>query len=227
MSLNFCGSITPVCSHVAKYKDPRDACAAIVAESYRLWLQYETRTDDITVIVVQVNGLTNVAVGQSTSSDVVLRPPLPQVVELCGSESPSVMNWNSRIQRARQDISRARLRAIENSLENGQTWVPSSPAHRKTWEEEAQIERVLHDHFLFRKLTDSQCQVLLDCMQRVEVQDGDIVVKQGGECDSFYVVGSGEFEVLATQYEKDGEVPRVLQHYTADKLSSFGELALM
>ncbi|KAL3337485.1 hypothetical protein AABB24_029904 [Solanum stoloniferum] len=212
---------------VAKYKDPRDACAAIVAESYRLWLQYETRTDDITVIVVQVNGLTNVAVGQSISSNVVLRPPLPQVVELSGSESPSVMSWNSRIQRARQDISRARLRAIESSLENGQIWVPPSPAHRKTWEEEAQIERVLHDHFLFRKLTDSQCQVLLDCMQRVEVQVGDIVVKQGGECDSFYVVGSGEFEVLATQDEKNGETPRVLQHYTADKLSSFGELALM
>lgn len=26
-----------------------------------------------------------------------------------------------------------------------------------------------------------------------------ITVLQGGECDSFYVVGSGEFEVLATQ----------------------------
>ena len=49
-------------SQVAKYKDPRDACAAIVAESYRLWLQYETRTDDITVIVVHVNGLTDVRV---------------------------------------------------------------------------------------------------------------------------------------------------------------------
>ncbi|CAN4101418.1 unnamed protein product [Withania somnifera] len=216
-----------VVNMVAKYKDPCDACAAIVAESYRLWLQYETRTDDITVIVVQVNGLTNVGVGQSTSSDVVLRPPLPQVVELSGSESPSVMHWNSRIQRARQDISRARLRAIESSLEYGQIRVPPSPAHRKTWEEKAQIGRVLHDHFLFRKLTDSQCQVLLDCMQRVEVRVGDIVVKQGGECDSFYVVGSGEFEVLATQDEKNGEVPRVLQHYTADKLSSFGELALM
>lgn len=45
---------------VAKYEDPRDACAAIVAESYRLWLQYETRTDDITVIVVHINGLTDV-----------------------------------------------------------------------------------------------------------------------------------------------------------------------
>lgn len=45
---------------IAKYKDPRDACAAIVAESYRLWLQYETRTDDITIMVVHINGLTDV-----------------------------------------------------------------------------------------------------------------------------------------------------------------------
>jgi len=45
---------------VANHKDPRDACAAIVAESYRLWLQYETRTDDITIIVVHIGGLTEV-----------------------------------------------------------------------------------------------------------------------------------------------------------------------
>ncbi|XP_011078275.1 protein phosphatase 2C and cyclic nucleotide-binding/kinase domain-containing protein isoform X1 [Sesamum indicum] len=212
---------------VARYKDPRDACAAIVAESYRLWLQYETRTDDITVIVVHLNGLNDAAFGQSENFDAVLRPPLPQVIEVSGSESPSIPNWRSRHNRARNDLSRARLRAIESSLENGQAWVPSSPANRKTWEEEAQIERALRDHFLFRKLTDSQCHVLLDCMQRVEVQAGDIVVKQGGEGDCFYVVGNGEFEVLATQEEKDGEVPRVLQRYTAEKLSSFGELALM
>ncbi|XP_050216601.1 protein phosphatase 2C and cyclic nucleotide-binding/kinase domain-containing protein [Mercurialis annua] len=213
---------------VAKYKDPRDACAAIVAESYRLWLQYETRTDDITVIVVHVDGLTDSAVvGQLTSPGVILRPPIPQAVDMTGSESPSTFGWNSRHHRVRHDVSRARLRAIESSLESGEFWVPPSPAHRKTWEEEAQIERALHDHFLFRKLTDSQCHVLLDCMQRVEVQPGEVVVKQGGEGDCFYVVGSGEFEVFATQEEKNGEVPKVLQCYTADKLSSFGELALM
>lgn len=43
---------------------------------------------------------------------------------------------------------------------------------------QAHIERALHDHFLFRKLTDSQRHVLLDCMQRIEVQPGDTVVKQ-------------------------------------------------
>ena len=45
---------------VSKFKDPRDACAAVVAESYRLWLQYETRTDDITIIVVHINGIMEV-----------------------------------------------------------------------------------------------------------------------------------------------------------------------
>ncbi|GMH23817.1 hypothetical protein Nepgr_025660 [Nepenthes gracilis] len=212
---------------VAKYKDPHDACAAIVAESYRLWLQYETRTDDITVIVVHINGLTNAAVNHSASPTAILKSSVPQAAEVTGSESPSTVGWNARKQRVRHDLSRARLRAIESSLENGKIWVPPSPSNRKTWEEEAHLERALHDHFLFRKVTDSQCHVLLDCMQRIEVQAGDIVVKQGGESDFFYVVGSGEFEVLATQEEKDGEVPRVLQRYTAEKLSSFGELALM
>ncbi|KAL5729115.1 cGMP-dependent protein kinase [Ranunculus cassubicifolius] len=210
---------------VAKFKDPRDACAAIVAESYRLWLQYETRTDDITIIVAHINGLADTGDVQATPNLSV--NIMPQVVELNGSESPSTFRWSAKNNRARHDLSRARLRAIECSLENGQVWAPPSPSHRKTWEEEAQIERALRDHFLFRKLTDSQCNVLLDCMQRVEVHPGDVVVQQGGEGDCFYVVGSGEFEVLATQEEKNEIVPRVLQKYTAEKLSSFGELALM
>ncbi|PIA64807.1 hypothetical protein AQUCO_00100346v1 [Aquilegia coerulea] len=211
---------------VAKFKDPRDACAAIVAESYRLWLQYETRTDDITIIVAHINGLADTGVVQSTTTSTFVKP-MPQIVEVKGSESPLTTRWNARNNRARHDLSRARLRAIECSLENGQVWAPPSPNHRKTWEEEAHIERALHDHFLFRKLTDSQCHVLLDCMQRLEVRPGDVVVQQGGEGDCFFVVGSGEFEVLATQEERSEQVPRVLQRYTAEKFSSFGELALM
>lgn len=75
---------------------------------------------------------------QPTAPDVAVRP-LPQVVEMTGSESPSTISWNSRNPRVRHDLSRARLRAIECSLENGQLWVPPSPLHRKTWEEEVNL----------------------------------------------------------------------------------------
>jgi len=35
---------------VGNFDNPLDACRAVVQESYRLWLQYEVRTDDITMI---------------------------------------------------------------------------------------------------------------------------------------------------------------------------------
>lgn len=47
---------------------------------------------------------------------------------------------------------------------------------------QAHIERALHGHFLFRRLTDSQCHVLLDCMHRIEVKHRDVVVQQVVSC---------------------------------------------
>ena len=44
-------------SQVSKYDDPQEAAIAVVVEAYRLWLQYEIRTDDITIIVARVEGL--------------------------------------------------------------------------------------------------------------------------------------------------------------------------
>jgi serine/threonine protein phosphatase PrpC len=41
---------------VASYKDPSEACRVVVHESYTLWLRHEVRTDDITMIVIQIKG---------------------------------------------------------------------------------------------------------------------------------------------------------------------------
>lgn len=48
---------------VAKFADPRDGCSAIAAESYKVWLEHENRTDDITIIIVQIKGLSNLGSG--------------------------------------------------------------------------------------------------------------------------------------------------------------------
>lgn len=42
---------------IAKFDDVQQAANAIVAEAYTMWLQYETRTDDITIIVLKLKGL--------------------------------------------------------------------------------------------------------------------------------------------------------------------------
>lgn len=41
---------------VSRFEDPHEACISVVTESYRQWLEHETRTDDISMIVVQVSG---------------------------------------------------------------------------------------------------------------------------------------------------------------------------
>ncbi|KAL6193865.1 PREDICTED: probable protein phosphatase 2C 35-like [Fragaria vesca subsp. vesca] len=58
-----------VVNMAAKYSDPRDACAAIAGESYKLWLENENRTDDITIIIVHIKGLSNSAAGASDGTD--------------------------------------------------------------------------------------------------------------------------------------------------------------
>lgn len=45
---------------MARYTDPQDACAAIAGESYKIWLEHENRTDDITIILVHIKGFPNV-----------------------------------------------------------------------------------------------------------------------------------------------------------------------
>lgn len=42
---------------VDKYDDPQQAAVALVCEAYRLWLQYETRTDDITAVVIHIRDI--------------------------------------------------------------------------------------------------------------------------------------------------------------------------
>jgi hypothetical protein len=40
---------------VARYSDPLEACKSVVAAAYDLWLQFEDRTDDITIIIMFID----------------------------------------------------------------------------------------------------------------------------------------------------------------------------
>jgi serine/threonine protein phosphatase PrpC len=42
---------------ISKFEDPLEAAKHVVAEAYRLWLTYDDRTDDITIIILTFEGM--------------------------------------------------------------------------------------------------------------------------------------------------------------------------
>eukprot|EP00736_Rhodelphis_marinus_P000174 Rmarinus@m.19539 len=89
--------------------------------------------------------------------------------------------------------------------------VPKSDDSRRA------IEASMKEHFLFAGMKTEYLHRAVDVMFPVDVQSGDVVIKQGDKGDNFYVVESGSFEVLV-----DGN-----QVLTYDNKGSFGDLALM
>eukprot|EP00250_Pteridium_aquilinum_P021488 c25141_g1_i1 orf=448-3657(+) len=210
---------------VAEHIDPCNACAAVVAESYRLWLHYETRTDDITIIVVRINGLFGETQGGANIS------PFRQTTEFDRNDLSLPLFRGQRqmeTRPVRHEISDARRRAIESSLHGGFK-EPALEMHPKSEEDVARIERALQGNFLFNGLTEKQRRTVYDCMEKLEVEAGDVIIRQGAEDSCFYIVASGEFEVLVSQSENAGgqDLGTVVSNYSADNYSCFGELALM
>jgi hypothetical protein len=52
-----CFDLNSQIRQVSQHEDPQEAAIALVVESYHLWLSYETRTDDITAIVVMLEAV--------------------------------------------------------------------------------------------------------------------------------------------------------------------------
>uniref|UniRef100_A0A7N0UPY0 protein-serine/threonine phosphatase n=1 Tax=Kalanchoe fedtschenkoi TaxID=63787 RepID=A0A7N0UPY0_KALFE len=46
-----------VVNMVSECSDPRDACDVVAGEAYKLWLEHENRTDDITIIIIHIKDL--------------------------------------------------------------------------------------------------------------------------------------------------------------------------
>mmetsp|Transcript_17789 Transcript_17789/g.45577 ORF Transcript_17789/g.45577 Transcript_17789/m.45577 type:complete len:1043 (-) Transcript_17789:686-3814(-) len=216
-----------VCDMIMKFTDPLDACRSVVAESYRLWLQYEVRTDDITMILAFVDLAKN-ADGSAPDSmrnqkgsrrgsadqisvghDIVGRP---------GGENRPVRRGLSKEKKQQMSIAAAQM-AEEDLSDWVMEKVPKNP------EQLARIKAAVKANFLFQHLNDSQSQLVYDVMKRVEVQKNDVVIRQGDQGDWFYVVDEGEYTVTQTLNGKEVEI---LKYSTVGGNNPcFGELALM
>lgn len=231
----------------AKFSDPLEACRAVVAESYELWLQYELRTDDITMICIFVDGVDSTGLADSfvsTSSRTFTTadgggdeinaqdPPdtlLPAAAEACKP---------IRMQISKEKGEALRKMKIKMSADGGtpnaEEDVDLSKLYtEKTAEEKARIAEAIRASVMFQNITDEEREMIFGVMEPIDVKEGTWVIKQGSVGDRFYIVDSGRFEVriVPEGEEDDGSGGNLVHVYegSVEKHAhpSFGELALM
>lgn len=231
-------SVIDIC---AKFNDPLQACRAVVAESYELWLQYELRTDDITMICIFVDELDVEAskLYAGLSSRVVTVPesndPEDALVPIDGMRP--VRQRISREKSKQIEVMRTKMaseRDLSSLVENPDDFDLSQLYTEKSDDEKSRISEAIRASVMFRNITDAQREMIYGVMEPIIVKKGDWIIKQGTVGDRFYIVDHGKFEVRILpegQDDKAGNGGNVVHVYVGSREThahpSFGELALM
>ena len=245
-------SVIDIC---AKFSDPLEACRAVVAESYELWLQYELRTDDITMICLfidQVDDSRTFANSFFSASSRLLdgvstefKPPVSINDESPGDDNVDAMVSTDGLRPVRAHLSKEKSKAIQQmkikmASETGldvtsmEEFDLSALYTKKTEEEKSRIAEAIRASVMFQNISDEQREMIFGVMEPISVKKGTWVIKQGSVGDRFYIVDTGRFEVRIVpdgEEDKDGSGGNVVHVYEGSHEKhahpSFGELALM
>lgn len=245
-------SVIDIC---AKFQCPLEACRAVVAEAYELWLQYELRTDDISVICIFLDGRVDTAFDDAlelsvrSKSDTQCETPTNGDVEM-----PSPGDYHDDLV-PMTDVKPVRTLPSKMSLVNQATkksmraggqnkpWVEeeeddidiSALSTKKTDEEKKLISEAVKASVMFRNLSPEQKELVYDVMEPISVKKGDWVIKQGSTGEKYYIVDNGTYEVrIVPDDQKVEDRPDggdCVHVYIGSRDSHahpcFGELALM
>lgn len=247
-------SVLDIC---AKFTDPLAACRAVVAESYELWLQYELRTDDITMICIFIDSVESKSLAGSFvsaslrtsldySSAKFEAPPVSILEEEPGDDSVDMLVPSNGLKPVRTFASKEKSRAIqqmkikmmgsESELDvSGIEELDMSKLYtEKTPEEKERIAEAIRASVMFQNITDDQRNMIFGVMEPISVKKGTWVIKQGTVGDRFYIVDNGRFEVRILsegEEDKNGTGGNCVHVYEGSHEKhahpSFGELALM
>ena len=245
-------SVIDIC---AKFADPLEACRAVVAESYELWLQYELRTDDITMICIFVDEVEaevtdtyrNMSFRLENANKSSLKATSEQM-SVSKSDDDSVDAPLAPIlsRPVRHKLSKDKSKAIEASRrmfisERDMSDVAeddfdlSKLYTEKSKEEKDSISEAIRASVMFNNITNAQRELIFKVMEGITVKKGDWVIKQGSVGDRFYIVDEGKFEVRiipeGAEDDNDETGGNAVHVYNGSRVGrahpSFGELALM
>lgn len=197
---------------IAKFTDLLEAAKHIVSEAYRLWLTYDDRTDDITIIILSVDQF--VATGKKS---------LP-VQNTSGIVNSDVLS-NMESKPVRRNMTKAKRKEIsDNWKDSGEEEFDfEANATEKSPADLARIADMLKANFMFQSLSAQQRDQVFRVMKLRNVAADELIIKEGDNGDEMYVIDSGEFTV----HKKDSSgVNQLVFTYTTPG-AAFGELSLM
>lgn len=219
---------------VSHYDDILEACRAVVSEAYRLWLQYEVRTDDISVIIVRFKNI------QAPPSN-----PGGAKLERTRSNIKDIVKAGE-VRPVRRNLSRVKQGAVgQMHMDPNELEGYKLPVHAKSVDEANRIKAAVRSNFLFRHCTVDQLDKAVLAMETMLVKAGDVIIRQFDEGDRFYIADFGEYDVEVAvpktkpnpvdpndapiPIEGEFEPPRKVFSYDSKHGNNpcFGELALM
>lgn len=247
-------SVIDIC---AKFTDPLEACRAVAAESYELWLQYELRTDDITIIVIFVEPImdprdmereyvtSSVRDIHNGSKQASIRGGLPTDDKETGKEEVDdilLPEEGLRPVRTRMTKEKAQeINRLQQSAQGEDDYLAEMSKEvdldqlytEKTASEKHRIADAIKTSVMFRNITEDQRELIFGVMEPIPVKAGTWVIKQGTVGDRFYIIDDGIFEVrIVGEGEADDGTGGALIHVYEGSVAKhlhpcFGELALM
>lgn len=219
--------------------DPQQSAIALVVESYKLWLQYETRTDDITVIVILIEDFPDEPEEFTTPLKSVasvgalfnfpdrtnaLTSPLPTAARPRRRVMPTFTMQTRRSYRVvhpyglPSDLSLKETGSLEQQM--GDLCISSL-------EHKASVRAVLKTSFLFSGVSDAVLDDIMNAMYKKRVYERDIVVTQNDRHSlrAFYVVESGTLTGRdnVKWVENEGDSKSEVETKHAVKVRSYGK----
>lgn len=233
------------------WDDPLQACKVIVAQAYDLWLQYEVRTDDITIIILKIdegniNSPYRIAEAVASPSGAVSgkgRSAKSNVSSKSGkdhgkdAEAPAeiVPILHSKpVRRVAHNEKRKSFivatNIVSRELTQNEINAMMVPKNEKDY---LTISNYMQRNFLFQHLSVSQMNLIISVMQPVTVKAGEWVIRQGDDGDRFYIIDTGKYEVRVSSDTSPRELDKlggnIVHTYesSATVHPGFGELSLM
>lgn len=211
---------------VAKYPNKVEAAKQVVAEAYRLWLTYDDRTDDISMIIILFDDYKQKNPGKAVNLSNGNKKPgeLLKMVSLSrGFSSENLVKENNKPVRKVMSRNKRKDIAEDWNKEESATIDFSTIENNKSEEEIARISTMLSTSFMFQNLSPIQKDLIYAVMQLKDVVANQTIIREGDKGDEMYIVDSGEYIVL--KKDEDGVDQQIFQYHEPG--SAFGELSLM